>query len=143
MLVLSLVSIGPSSFLHSAACFGPALLPLDSGNLEFSFSIRQMICLEPFTSAAGVAWMGLLPFVLDPVHPEFSTFLQSSARFELLLPVLDSVHSGFPLFAQGVACLEPVLFVPDSACFGFSLSLQGCSQVDPASFVVDLTHSGF
>ena len=140
LFVPGFVSMGPLSFSHSAACPGLALPALDFVNMAFSPSLREMSCVEPFTSAAGLACSEFLPFVLDPVHPEFPLFPQGCARAEPALSVLDSVHIGSLLLLQGFACLEPALSVLDSACSGPFLSLQGCSRLGPASSLVDFAH---
>ena len=133
MLVPSLVSIGPSSFLQSAACLGPAVLALDSGSLEFSSSIRQMTCLEPFTSAAGVAWMGLLPFVLDPVHTELLLLAQGCTCLGLSMPVLDLAKAEPSLLLKSFIHVGSTSSICGKAVLGSPLSVL--EMVTPGSFV--------
>jgi len=103
---------------------------LDSGNLEFSFSIRQMICLEPFTSAAGVAWMGLLPFVLDPVHTD------------LLLLVQGCTCLGLSMLLSDLAKPEPSLLPKSFTYVGSTASICGKAVLGSPLSALDMVTAG-
>ena len=45
----------------------------------------------------GVSRMGLLPLVLDPIHPDLLSLLRGSAQVESGLLALDFVHFDSPL----------------------------------------------
>ena len=89
--------------------------------------------MDFLVSASSMSRTGSLPLVLDFLHPEPVSPLQSFAKLDSVLPVLDFLRSGLPLLARASARTDFAPFVIGMGRLGFCFSL----------LVIDSTWLGF
>ena len=129
--------------IQSTACFGPALLVLDSLHLDFPPSTRSMAYIGFLTSLWSAGRMGLSSSVSDLVYIGFAFLLQSPARLDLPFPVLSSSRLGFPSPILDLVHVGSVASAHSMAHLGFGMLVSDFLHSASTSSIRSLSQSDF
>ena len=154
LLILDLISVGPSTLPKSSGQLGPPLSTLNFASPDFFVSTHSPSHLESTPPAIGILRVGPIspPSATDASSTGSSPSLQSLSKLDVLPPACDFAVLGASLSprqlraetspsAPGIANLELSLSILEDLQMASSTSLRGPSRIDLAPSISDLVSS--